>query len=390
MGEVYRALDTKLGRAVAIKVLPDSVAHEADRRNRLEREARALAALNHPHIGAIYGFEESGDVAALVLEFVDGPTLDQRLARGPTLDRRDHSYRAAARRGARGGARQRHRASRSEAGEHQDHPRRQRQGARLRLGQGHRRADRGRGGSSIATTATATQHGMIVGTPGYMSPEQARGDAVDKRADIWAFGCVVFEMCSGRAPFAGATIAEATAAVIEREPAWETLPASTPALSRAPPSSLPDEGSEAAPARHRRGAHRALQGADSAKRGSRRCRSATTSVAAMGAAIAVLLGVARSSLSARWSVSGPPTSTPRRRACVSRVPARGVFFDRHRARTFFALSPDGSQLAFVASRRSRVAGLSARDVGSRGAAASRHRRRQLGVLVARWPLAGVL
>src|SRR5262245_5702379 len=79
MGEVYRALDTKLGRAVAIKVLPDSVAHESDRRSRLEREARALAALNHPNIGAIYGLEESGDVAALVLEYVDGPTLDQRL-----------------------------------------------------------------------------------------------------------------------------------------------------------------------------------------------------------------------------------------------------------------------------------------------------------------------
>jgi hypothetical protein len=119
MGEVYRARDTRLGRDVAIKVLPDTVSRDAGRRARFDQEARALAALNHPHIGAIYGVEERGDLAALVLELVEGPTLAERLARGHPPARRDRPDCAADRRGARSRARSRHRAPRSQARQHQ-------------------------------------------------------------------------------------------------------------------------------------------------------------------------------------------------------------------------------------------------------------------------------
>ena len=132
MGQVYRARDTKLGRGVALKVLPDMFARDPERRARFQREAQVLAALNHPHIAAIHGFEDSGSIHALVLELVEGPTLAERLAQGPHPARRDHGHRAVDRRRARSRTRSRYRAPQSQAGQHQAQARRHRQGPRFR------------------------------------------------------------------------------------------------------------------------------------------------------------------------------------------------------------------------------------------------------------------
>ena len=228
MGEVYRAHDTKLQRAVAIKVLPDSFAHDADRRSRFEAEARALAALNHPHIGAIYGVEESEGVVALVLELVEGVTLDERLAAGPIAF---DEIRRIARQLAEG----------LEAAHDRGIVHRDFKPGNIKitpdgnvkiLDFGLAKIDDSQIGiatlSSPSGSRHATQVGAVVGTAGYMSPEQAAGLAVDKRTDIWAFGCVLFRMCARQPPFTGATVTDALKAVIAGEPDWDLLPASTP------------------------------------------------------------------------------------------------------------------------------------------------------------------
>ena len=229
MGEVYRAYDTKLQRAVAIKVLPDFFAQDANRLARFEEEARALAALNHPHVGAIYGLEESAGVAALVLELVEGPTLAERLAAGP-LPFDEVVWIA------------RQFAEGLEAAHERGIVHRDLKPANIKitpdgnvkiLDFGLAKTAGSPPGAALTPSTTsprdATQFGVVLGTVGYMSPEQARGQPVDKRTDIWAFGCVLFEMCAHQPPFAGATISDAQAAVIEREPDWELLRAGTPA-----------------------------------------------------------------------------------------------------------------------------------------------------------------
>ena len=208
MGQVYRATDTKLKRQVAIKILPASLAADADRLARFQREAEVLASLNHPHIAAIYGLEESRRAStALVMELVEGDDLV-----AAHRARRDSARRSAADRETdRGRARSRARAgdhsSRSEAREHQGAAGRHGEGARLRPGEsdGARRARRRRAlsMSPTLTTPAMTQAGMILGTAAYMSPEQARGKTVDKRADIWAFGAVLYEMLTGTRAFGG-------------------------------------------------------------------------------------------------------------------------------------------------------------------------------------------
>ena len=229
MGEVYRAYDTKLQRAVAIKVLPDFFAQDPNRLARFEEEARALAALNHPHVGAIYGLEESAGIAALVLELVEGPTLAERLAVGPLPF--DEVVRIA-----------RQFAEGLEAAHERGIVHRDLKPANIKitpdgnvkiLDFGLAKTAGSPPGAALTPSTTsprdATQFGVVLGTVGYMSPEQARGQPVDKRTDIWAFGCVLFEMCAHQPPFAGATISDAQAAVIEREPDWELLRAGTPA-----------------------------------------------------------------------------------------------------------------------------------------------------------------
>jgi hypothetical protein len=224
MGEVYRARDTKLGRDVAIKMLPAFLARDPERLTRLSREARALAALNHPHIGAIYGLEESDGLRGLVLELVDGETLAERLAHGPLA--LAHALRLAGQI-----------AEALEAAHDKGIVHRDLKPANIKITSGGaiKVLDFGLAkvaeGDSTATTL-ATGEGSVIGTPAYMSPEQAEGKPVDKRSDLWAFGAVVLEMLTGRPVFAGDTGAQILAAVLTREPDWRTLPAQTPTSVR--------------------------------------------------------------------------------------------------------------------------------------------------------------
>jgi serine/threonine protein kinase len=233
MGEVYRAKDARLGRDVAIKVLPASFASDPERLHRFEREARMLAALNHPHIGGIYGFEEADGVRGLVLELVEGQTLADRLALGP-LTVRDALTIA------------RQIAEALEAAHEKGIVHRDLKPANIKvtpdgvvkvLDFGLAKAFVGdASGPDLSQSPTVamdrTHEGMILGTAAYMSPEQARGKPVDKRTDIWAFGCVLYEMLTGRAAFPGETISDTIAAILEREPEWRSLPAHTPARIR--------------------------------------------------------------------------------------------------------------------------------------------------------------
>ena len=231
MGEVYRAHDRRLGRDVAIKVLPASFSRDPERLWRLQREARLLASLNHPNIGAIYGLEGAPAAPALILELVEGPTLAEVIARAGRGMKIDDALPIA-----------RQIAEALEAAHekgviHRDlkpvNVKLARDGTVKVLDFGVAKAlagdSAGEDVDDSPVTGSATRHGAVVGTPSYMSPEQARGEAVDKRADIWAFGCVLFEMLTGRPTFEGTTTDETLAAVLEREPDWRALPDSTPA-----------------------------------------------------------------------------------------------------------------------------------------------------------------
>jgi len=229
MGEVYRARDARLGRDVAIKILPWAFARDPDRLARFDREARLLASLNHPHIGAIYGVEQMEGVPALVLELVEGPTLADRLATGPIPVTESLGI-----------ARQI--AEALEAAHARGIVHRDLKPANIKItpdgivkvldfGVGKAVAGDGADGdlSHRSPAATGdTQDGVILGTPSYMSPEQARGMPVDKRTDIWAFGCVLYEMLTGRTVFAGETVSDHTAAIVERDPDWAALPVTMP------------------------------------------------------------------------------------------------------------------------------------------------------------------
>ena len=232
MGEVYRARDANLGRDVAIKILPEIFSTDADRRARFEREARLLAALNHPHIAAIYGVEQIDGARALVLELVDGDTLAERLARSPLPV--SEALRAA-----------RQIADALDEAHEKGIVHRDLKPANIKitpdgivkvLDFGLAKAAGGDGSSpdrsQSPTVSIGTRDGVILGTGAYMSPEQARGKAIDKRTDVWAFGCVLYEMLTGRAAFAGDTLSDTIAAILELEPDWSALPAATPAAVR--------------------------------------------------------------------------------------------------------------------------------------------------------------
>jgi eukaryotic-like serine/threonine-protein kinase len=230
MGEVYRARDTRLGREVAIKVLPADFAADAEHLARFEREARLLAALNHPNIAAIYGVEETDGVRALVLELVEGETLAERRQRPIAV--------------AEALAIGRQIAEALEVAHERGIIHRDLKPANVKvtpdgtvkvLDFGLAKAAVSDGSNpDIEATASfeGTREGIILGTAAYMSPEQARGKQVDKRTDIWAFGCVLFEMLSGRMTFTGETISDNIAAILEREPPWDDLPESTPSAVR--------------------------------------------------------------------------------------------------------------------------------------------------------------
>ena len=227
MGEVYRARDTRLKRDVAIKVLPEIFANDPERVARFQREGEVLASLNHPHIAHIHGLEEAGSVRALVMEFVDGEDLAQKIARGALpLDDALKIVRQIVDALA---------ATHERGIIHRDL-----KPSNIRITSdrtvkvldfGIAKALRsGAAASDLAPTVTGvrTALGGVVGTAAYMSPEQVRGESVDARADVWAFGCVLYEMLAGRRAFDGPTTSDTIARILEREPDWEALPASTP------------------------------------------------------------------------------------------------------------------------------------------------------------------
>jgi serine/threonine protein kinase len=227
MGEVYRASDTKLGREVAAKVLPAAFARDPERLARFEREARLLAALNHPNIAAIYGFEQSEGVPFLVLELVPGPTLAELLSAGalelPEALRICKQIAEALE-------------SAHEKGiVHRDlkpaNVKVTLEGKVKVLDFGLAKAFRGDGApadNSPTVSLDNTREGAILGTAAYMSPEQARGHPLDRRTDIWSFGCVLYEALAGRRAFAGKTLSDTLVNVLQHEPDWDGAPAATP------------------------------------------------------------------------------------------------------------------------------------------------------------------
>ena len=236
MGEVYRARDTSLKRDVALKILPESFATDFERLARFQREAEVLASLNHPNIAAIYGLEHANGVKALVMELVEGEDLAERIARGPIpLDEALPIARQIAE-------------ALDAAHEHGIiHRDLKPANIKVRPDGTVKVLDFGLAKAlelmsvvgadamvspTITSPAMMTGVGVLLGTAAYMSPEQARGNAVDKRADIWAFGCVLFELLTGRRAFEGATIAETLARVLEREPDWSALAADTAPVIR--------------------------------------------------------------------------------------------------------------------------------------------------------------
>jgi eukaryotic-like serine/threonine-protein kinase len=223
MGEVYRARDSRLARDVAVKVLPAALSADAERIARLEREARLLAALNHPHIATIHSLEKSNGVCALVMELVEGPTLAEQLGAGTLAMTRAFEI-----------ARQI--ADALEAAHEKGIVHRDLKPANIKFTPAGavKILDFGLARSMApeehirGDVATVIRDGLIAGTPAYMSPEQARGERVDQRTDIWAFGCVLYEMLAGRRPFGRGTVPETIDAILEGAPDWQHLPPTVP------------------------------------------------------------------------------------------------------------------------------------------------------------------
>ena len=343
MGEVYRAHDRRLGRDVAVKVLPEALAQSGERMGRLEREARLLASLSHPHLASIFGFEAAGATRALVMELVPGPTLAELVGRGPLpLEEAVDLGRQIAE-----GLEYAH-----ERGiVHRDlkpaNIKVTPEGAVKLLDFGLAKAVAGEAVEDPSNSPTlshlATQAGMILGTAAYMAPEQAKGKPVDRRADIWAFGCVLYEMLAGRAAFAGNSIAELLAASLKEDPDWTALPAATPAslrallrrcLAKAPRQRLQAMGDARIVLEEvQAGAPTATPPPPALPPARRRSWLWAVAAAALGGA-GLLAGL--------WLRPQPPAARVYRFTVMP--PAQGVFGDG------LAVSPDGSRLAFVASQ----------------------------------------
>jgi eukaryotic-like serine/threonine-protein kinase len=352
MGEVYRATDTNLARQVAIKVLPASVAADPDRLARFDREAKTLAALNHPNIAAIYGLEKSSGITALAMELVEGPTLADRIAQGAIPI--DEALPIA-----------RQVAEALEAAHEQGIIHRDLKPANIKvrsdgtvkvLDFGLAKAIEPVGAispgvtqSPTITTPAMTQAGLILGTAAYMSPEQAKGQPADKRSDVWAFGCVLYEMLTAKRAFEGEDVSDTLAAVLRSEPAWGALPDDlAPAIVELIQRSLAKD-------RRRRIADVAvalfvLTGPSQASRVTRTERANAVTghpIAAIAAALVATVGLAAGG----WWMGA--RSRPVEPKLVARfaVPLRGDEQFANLGGNLIALSPDGKYLAYIANRR---------------------------------------
>ena len=347
MGEVYRAHDPRLGRDVAIKILPPEIAGSADRVARFEREARLLAALSHAHIAAIYGVVEDAGVRGIVLELIEGETLGDRIDAGLS---EDEALRLAGQiADALDFAHERgivHRDLKPDnikitpAGDVKV----------LDFGIAKVRSDSEAGFASGTTLSLDTVEGVVLGTTAFMSPEQARGATVDKRTDIWAFGCVLYQMLTGRQAFAGATRSDTIVAVLDREPDWSALPAATsPSLRRLLRRCL-----EKDPRRRLRDIGDARTEIIDARS---RVQDGTTAAAAerprsfsVGAALLAAIGVAGLAAAA-WLVWSDRGVAPAAAATAPRL-ARTVRLTNTPAREFGpAISPDGKWVAYYSDAR---------------------------------------
>jgi serine/threonine protein kinase len=357
MGEVYRAHDTKLGRDVAIKVLPAAFTAEPIRVASLEREARVVAALNHPHIAAIHGLAESEGVRGLVLELVEGQTLAQRLSETADSSSPGLRLKEALHIG-------RQIADALEAAHEKGITHRDLKPGNVKvtpdgvvklLDFGIAKVVTGDGPgldfTQSQTVTAATRAGVIAGTVGYMSPEQARGKLVDKRTDIWAFGCVLFEMLSGRMAFDGDTVTDTIAAILERDPDWSTLPADTPravrrlihrCLEKEPKQRLRDIGDARVEIDHIIQSPSADADADVAIHQSRTWRRrAQFAMAASTVAVLSATGLGALALS-RDRAAAPDSRVVRMTIDLPPNQTIGPEFNSK-----VALSPDGTHLAFT-------------------------------------------
>jgi Tol biopolymer transport system component len=346
MGEVYRARDTQLGRDVAVKVLPEAVAADPDRVARFQREAQLLATLNDPHIAAIYGVAEAPACRAIVLELVEGPTLEDRIQTGSL--RIDEALVIG-----------RQIAEALEAAHARGVVHRDLKPANVKVTADGRvkvldfglaklvneEAPSGSLTMSPTLSAHATLAGVILGTAAYMSPEQARGKAVDRRTDIWAFGCVLFEMLAGKRAFAaGDTVSDVVAAILRSDPDWSALPAGTPAairrllsrcLTKDPHERLHDIADARLEIRD------ALVGAEERTEFPRRSgpdRLAWTLVAMLGIASLTLAALVA------WAITSADPEPRVYRSVL--IPPGRMGFTNFGGR--LALSPDGRRVAFAA------------------------------------------
>ena len=347
MGEVYRATDLKLRRDVAIKILPQAFAADADRLARFEREARVLASLNHPHIGGIHGLEEDGDVRALVLELVEGEMLAERLITGPVSVHEALTY-------------SRQVAEALEAAHEKGICHRDLKPSNIKItpdGQakvldfGLAKADEGGVRADVSHSPTITAIGtgtnVILGTAAYMSPEQARGKVVDQRADVWAFGCVLFEMLTARQAFAGETVLDTLSAIVSREPDWPRLPADTPAtirrlLQRCLAKDLKRRIHDIADARIE--IEDALDASSARTEIEQRRRTVPVSIGAVALVSVALVGIGIAA-GALLNRSSPSTDTSALSTVRYTISADGIAAD-----AIPAVSRDGRRIAFVASK----------------------------------------
>ncbi|HSF14459.1 MAG TPA: protein kinase [Vicinamibacteria bacterium] len=359
MGEVYRAKDSKLGRDVAIKVLPDEFAQDQERPRRFQREAKVLASLNHPNIAAIYGLEQSGETHYLVLELVPGETLADRIARGPIPV--EEALEIAKKI-----------ADALEEAHEQGIVHRDLKPANIKLtaddkvkvldfGLAKAFAEEGVEGdaaTSVSPTITrdATRMGVILGTAAYMSPEQAKGKRVDKRTDIWAFGCVLFEMLSGRKTFPGETVSEIFAEILKGEPEWSRLPGDCPefvrnliqrCLTKDPKHRLRDIG-DAWVALNEASAPPRVFAAVPKDEGKRYSTLLLVAAALASAFLAALVTA--------YLRPAPPAPTPTRRFTIH-------LDERPVPGGHLAISPDGARLAYVARTAEGVRHLVLRHLG---------------------------